>query len=161
MNTGRALWKLGAIAINLLFSLGARAQNDPDPIQKFIMGLQGEWKVEGANLMEEWKMQGDTLIGRTISWEEADTSIVEDLQIVNNDGVWEYIATVFDQNKGKPVVFKLKEGISKKALFINPEHDFPQQIEYEFVSNARLRVIIRGVIKGEWSESELFLDKQK
>jgi hypothetical protein len=46
-------------------------------------------------------------------------------------------------------LFALTSFLGNKFIFENDEHDFPQRVIYEFVSDTQLNARIEGMIEGE------------
>lgn len=82
-------------------------------------------------IIEKWEQENDTvLIGKSYVATVEDTVLMETIQIVQTSETIYYIPTVFDQNDGKPVKFKLKSSDPEQLIFENLDHDFPQRIYY-------------------------------
>lgn len=112
--------------------------------------LAGAWVgkrgAEGATSVEErWSPPlGGAMLGvsRTVSRNKM--SAFEYLRVVERDGGLVYIA---QPNGGKGTEFTLTEVSGKRAVFVNPRHDFPQRIVYELSGEGRLTASI-GFAKG-------------
>lgn len=95
--------------------------------------LEGYWMMpsENGRLVEEWKIVNEnTLKGRGYELINTDTAYGETIQLNFIDGNITYTVTVFDQNDGKPVTFRLVSAKKGKFTFENKAHDFPRQIIY-------------------------------
>jgi hypothetical protein len=107
--------------------IGVAGAANPDPSLDWI---GGHWCVElGDEIVEEvWlPPHGGVALGlgrtRTDEW----TTAFEYLRIADHDGTLSYIA----QPGGRPpTVFKRTAGGERWIRFENPDHDFPQRIEY-------------------------------
>lgn len=69
----------------------------------------------------EWK-------GTGISMRGADTTMVEKLKIIIDNGELYYVSDVPENNK--PIPFRIIELTDKGFASENPKHDFPKRIEY-------------------------------
>ncbi|MFC2130678.1 DUF6265 family protein [Bacteroidota bacterium] len=121
-------------------------QDDGTDIQIQFGWLNGIYKYENVaeDTYEEWHMPGDTLKGRSFEVKNSDTLITEELEIFKGkDKLIYYIATVKNQNQGKPVYFKLISNDSNRYVFENLEHDFPERIIY-FREGKDIRVSLQG-----------------
>lgn len=106
--------------------------------------LAGAWAGEqqGLTMEEVWTAPaGGTLLGlhrdvargRTVSWEF--------LRIDAKDGVITYWAS---PRGAAPTPFRLVESGANRAVFENPEHDFPQRILYWLDAEGRLHARVEG-----------------
>ncbi|MFN3917198.1 MAG: DUF6265 family protein [Flavobacteriales bacterium] len=77
--------------------------------------------------------------------QELDTIYSEKVTIATKNGVTYYNVTVFNQNSGKTISFALTEARENFARFENPNHDFPQVIQYHRTHSDTLRVLIGSV----------------
>jgi len=109
-----------------------------------------QWMIEGKerNIYEEWRIENDTLMSSYSYYvEKGDTSYSETVELKKTGGDIFYIPSV-EYNAG-PVKFKLISLIKNKAVFENPQNDFPTKIIYEKISNDRLHASIEGMIEGK------------
>ncbi|MES1158749.1 MAG: DUF6265 family protein [Terricaulis silvestris] len=67
------------------------------------------------------------MLGFGYTWRDNQLREWEDLRIDSVGGSLGYVAM---PNGGPPVRFPLVEGDANHVVFANPEHDFPQRIEY-------------------------------
>lgn len=119
---------------------------------EFCKKLNGSWIHESGTMFENWDFEGDTATALVMRIVDADTSIVETIQLVETRKGIFYRVRVRNQNDGKAVDFKLK-GISEQELiFENPGHDFPQRIGYAIKDPGRLTATTSGFIEGERKE---------
>jgi len=109
--------------------------------------LKGTWS-SGSDY-EVWEKENSReLSGCAYYIRNDDTTYTETLKIVErNDSVF-YIATVPDQNNGKPIEFYLRYTSNKKFVFYNPNHDFPQTIIYRKVDEDTFFIKITGIENG-------------
>lgn len=110
---------------------------------------------------ENWVKTNDTLYsGESYTVRDGDTVFNEQLKIEKNGDDVFYTAIV-KHNPG-PVSFKLTEINNNKAVFENPEHDFPTRITYELRNNSVLYAKAEGKNKnGEAAEFELFYTRAR
>lgn len=137
------------VLILLLLASNNFAQDDS--IKKLF---PGKWKMisDKQEYYEQWEIVNETeLTGIGFSIEERDTVNSEKLYLKIFDDTWAYVAIPVDQ----PItLFALVEFSQNKFAFENGEHDFPQRIIYEFVSDSTLNAKIEGVIEGELMSRE-------
>jgi hypothetical protein len=142
------------IAVALLgFCFGCNNSGPPrttGPI-KNADWLLGTWKntfSEGV-MIESWKKENDHLFsGYSYVLRGHDTLSLEFLKIEQKDNELLYVATVKEQNAGKPVEFRLTASAEDELIFENPKHDFPQKLSYLKIGNDSLVAMISGTIKG-------------
>jgi hypothetical protein len=91
---------------------------------------------------EYWVKVSDTLFeGGSETFKDGDTVFTEKLKIIVNNGNIFYVADV--KNNPEPIYFKLTDSGKNKAVFENPDHDFPQKITYE-INGGDLHAYIEG-----------------
>ncbi len=116
------------------YSVGAKAQakatqsvaeTDKSLCESFAW-LVGTWE-RGSSAKEVWICAGDDVLLGMGYVETSQSVSIEYLRISEADGDIFYYA----QPGGKePIAFRWIHGDGQAATFINPEHDFPQRIEY-------------------------------
>lgn len=144
-------WRFSA---SLLF-LWAAACANPRPLEGALNEfafLEGTWaKTTSTSTTEEvwtlnhgWSLRG---VGRTL---HGTSEVSREIMSIEPRGErFVYVAQVPGQG---PVEFALQDRGSEWARFENPEHDFPQRIEYRR-SGKRLRAEISGQLEGRtWRE---------
>lgn len=122
--------------------------------------LVGDWSTEpdenGESFEEHWmapRRQEMFGIGRTLR--DGRERFVEYLRIaVDVDGVV-YHAAPGGRLPATP--FRAVEYGPRRAVFENPEHDFPQRIHYELLADGRMRVRIGADVNGTLKTSEWLL----
>ncbi|HPE56548.1 MAG TPA: DUF6265 family protein [Bacteroidales bacterium] len=138
---------LKSLLVLLTFSLvscnnqSQHEQNAPEVLRL----LPGLWYNSQLGTYEQWQISNNDYSGRAYKLNKADTIFFENLRIIKKEDTFFYEATVFDQNKGKPILFKLIVQQDNRLLFENPKHDFPQVIQYHFLNQDQMEVSIRGV----------------
>ncbi len=112
-----------------------------------VAWIAGAWVgTRGTSSVEErWSpIKGGAMLGisRTVKGDRM--TAFEYLRIVERDGGLVYFA---QPGGSKPTEFVLTELKAKRAVFVNPRHDFPQRIVYELSDDGRLTASI-GFAKG-------------
>ncbi len=124
----------------------------PGPLPQWVLQLEGSWMMKKNNyrIYEHWHATGDSiLIGSSYQvTEQGDSILIENLEIRYLKDTLYYIPTVADQNDGEPVLFKLSHGTKQLATFENPKHDFPNKIEYRFITNKEIKATVSGSYQG-------------
>lgn len=112
--------------------------------------LAGCWQRsgEGWQTVEHWmKPDGGTMLGMSRTVVRDTTREFEFLQLqADENGDLYYVAFPSGQ---KETWFKLTELENNRAVFENPEHDFPQRIIYALKGDGSLWARIEGVSKGK------------
>lgn len=107
--------------------------------------LEGTWAAEeGTNFNESWQVINDSLIrGTGFSLNAADTAFLERLLIkITGDAV--YYGALVEENDGY-VFFKLEEAGRNHWVFMNPDHDYPNIIEYKIKDNNLLEATTSNI----------------
>ena len=128
-------------ALLLFISLHSCAQQKEINKVDFLIGT---WQVEGKQTFESWKKVGEKLEGESYKMQEGQKRVSETLEIKAEVGKVIYTATVFNQNQGKGVSFTLEPIKEQLYSFENPEHDFPNKIQYKILSKTELQVNVLG-----------------
>ncbi len=152
------------LLLAVLFAvLAGNASAAPAPVHvDSLAWMSGSWASDsaGTRIEEHWMaplggemvgMHRDVVRGRAVSFEFF--RIVADSQGV----------AYMTSPRGRPALrFGLKELSSKKVVFENARHDFPQRILYWLGTDGRLHARIEGTMRGEtasedwvWSRSAL------
>ena len=119
---------------------------------KSLHALAGLWKMETGRgtIYEEWKITGNNkLSGRSFRVNNTDTMVFEKLEIYLHDGKIIYSPVVRNQNNGQAVPFALVAVNDKQYVFENKEHDYPQRIIYNLVSEDSVHARIEGTRNGQ------------
>ena len=119
----------------------------------------GTWvmKTKKGFICERWKkVDGHTLRNESFKVAGSDTTILEQVDLVEKENGINYVSTVKDQNGSNPVPFKLIGSKDGQFIFANPEHDFPQRIIYHFVSQDSLHAWIDGKYNGIETRSDFY-----
>ncbi|MGH7178102.1 MAG: DUF6265 family protein [Tepidisphaeraceae bacterium] len=135
------------LAIQLCALILAAASTAPSDLDK-VAFIAGSWVSEkdGTTTEEHWTVpQAGTMLAVARTMKDGKTVFFEYLRIeASADGV-AYIA----QPRGRaPTSFKLNESTDTRAVFENPEHDFPRRIIYSR-EGENLRARIEGTRNGK------------
>ena len=129
-----------------------RRPEDIPPVVKAkleqLAWLAGAWTgtMGGSSIEERWSpIAGGAMlaISRTVSGQRM--VAFEYLRIVERDGGLVYVA---QPNGRSPTEFVLTLVEEKRVVFENPQHDFPQRIEYARQGEAGLRATISDLTGG-------------
>lgn len=134
-----------ATTIALLFTTTSLLGQDGISKKDFkrLQFLVGSWQLQtDPSIFERWKATSSGELEGQGFRVAADTSITETLQLIWRSGTACYVATVPNQNGGKPVEFALTGVKGERFIFENPEHDFPQRIIYHLVNKTDLEVVL-------------------
>jgi len=114
-------------AIAAILVIGAASAANPAPSLDWI---GGHWcaELEDGVVEEFWlPPHGDIAVGVARTRSQDRTTAFEYLRIVDLDGVPAYVA----QPGGRPpTTFRMTASGAQWIRFENPDHDFPQRIEY-------------------------------
>lgn len=112
--------------------------------------LVGKWQlIHNSNSYEEWiRTSSSELQGKSYAIKDSDTIVNETIKISQLQTDYWYIPSVTDQNDGQPVYFKLVVHTDTSLLFNNPNHDFPQIIQYNYHAPDTLKASISGKENG-------------
>ncbi len=124
---------------------------DTTPLQSFIW-LLGDWSRTSNNRTygETWSQVSATTFeghGFMVRAAIGDTLVTEDLLLVAMGDDIFYIPKVSENLY--PVPFRLVSVESAKWTFENPQHDYPQRIEYERTSENELKVSISDMARSQ------------
>lgn len=115
-----------------------------------LQWLAGCWSYVGreAGSGEVWSSAaGGTMLGTARVVREGETVSHEFLMIrESKDGGLEYVAHPSGQ---ATAVFRLETLESRRVVFADPEHDFPQRITYHLRPDRVLAARAEGVVSGE------------
>jgi len=104
-----------------------------------IQWLLGQWQTEDGEMREHWHRSSDsTFTGVGDLRKDGHWQNQETLLIAAMDKAIYYIAK--PKSNPKPVVFTLTACSNSLARFQNPEHDFPNNIEYRLVAPNKVTV---------------------
>jgi hypothetical protein len=122
--------------------------------------ILGTWerKTSHGVMFEDWKVINDNFWeGKSFRLAANDTIILEKLSLVVLDDNVFYVPVV--SHNPAPVYFRMIEQSKDKAVFVNPEHDFPQTIIYRKISDDSLHARIEGMNKGVESGVDFYFKR--
>ncbi|MBL1213864.1 MAG: hypothetical protein HND52_10955 [Ignavibacteriae bacterium] len=110
----------------------------------------GKWQKRSSGTItnEIWEKLDDTYFegyNERVSRRTKKVLFTESLKLVKIGNAIYYIALV--EENDDPISFKLTHLDSAKVIFENPEHDFPQLIQYEILESGKLKATVGGVEK--------------
>ena len=118
----------------LLGALQLHAASPPAPVNlDRLSWLLGSWVTPGEawQTFERWERVGPDVfrgIGGSLDLGDGSTRVMETLHLLHIDGELFYLAKVAENPL--PTAFRLTELSGKRAVFENPDHDFPTRLEY-------------------------------
>ena len=116
--------------------------------------LMGCWESEDGASREVWTRGADGLMfGFNVVHRKGEVAFFEQLRLERRDAGWVYVAA---PRGGEATEFVLQAGATSlgrseseaHAAFVNPEHDYPQRIDYR-VDGDRLRAEISDLHQSE------------
>ncbi len=151
------------VASLVLIPLVAGGSSDParaaDPSIEGLAWMAGRWAGEqGPVKMEEVWMapRAGVMLGLHRDTSGERLILFEFLRIEAGEGGIDYIASP----RGKPgVPFRLVSIEARRAVFENPDHDFPQRIIYRLGEDGALHARIEGEQGGKASSAEWRWDR--
>ncbi|TAH38253.1 MAG: hypothetical protein EYC70_06420 [Planctomycetota bacterium] len=111
--------------------------------------LSGSWAGEAGGILteEHWTApMGGSMLGMARSSQGGRQVFFEYARIEARSGNIYYLASPLGR---EPVPFRLAESEPQRAVFENPEHDFPQRVLYWREADGSLRARIEGVENGQ------------
>lgn len=111
--------------------------------------LSGQWKntLDSGDTLsyEHWDLSDSSrLTGTGFVLVAGDTVFIEDLQITRSMDVITYSARISTQNNGEWVVFTLAPAQGDTLRFLNPQHDFPNELRYVRATGDEWDVLVSG-----------------
>lgn len=138
--------QIGVCAIGLVMfgSCANYAFGQTDLSQKAdkISWLSGCWTNEDGSTREVWSESfGGLLFGYSVTLKNKKVTFFEELRIERRDSEYVYIASP----KGTGTTeFVMTESTEQSARFENPQHDFPQRIQYQR-ENSELTIDVSSI----------------
>lgn len=145
-------------------SMNVHSQSFSENDFKNLHSLQGLWKMETGRgaIYEEWQVNADNkLTGRSYRITNADTIIMERIELYRQGIDIIYSPIVTDQNNQQPVAFKLISNTDGRYVFENKEHDYPQRVIYNLVSKDTVHARIEGTRNGQERGSDFRYSRVK
>ncbi|TRW27418.1 hypothetical protein FMM05_01915 [Flavobacterium zepuense] len=131
-------------------SVTANVQN-----ASWLIGNWGNTLPDGS-FIEKWTKESDSVYkAESYFIANNDTLFSEYVTLGKINDTLAYTVTVPDQNNEKPVSFKLTSMSGDKMVFENPQHDYPNKIEYTKINADSIVAVISGAKKGKQA-SETF-----
>lgn len=108
--------------------------------------LLGDWQYTRQDMVftEFWSysMDSTTLEGRGIAYKNNRIVSQEEMRIEQIDRDLYYIVTVKNHNENKAIPFRLTSLTDNSVTFENPDHDFPQKIEYTMINQDSINAVV-------------------
>ena len=152
--------KVVSLSLLLIF-LSVPADQD---VFNSLRNLEGTWKMDTprGRLFERWAVVGDhELKGTSFKVSNSDTIILENIQLLRKQNDIFYIPSVQDQNDKKPIPFRLVSATSKRFVFENPAHDYPQRIIYTLINTDSITARIEGTKAGIQKSSDFYYGRER
>lgn len=129
-----------------------------------LQWLEGTWvnQTPTRKSIEVWAQQPDR--SYTVnSWllEGTDTIFSESIEVKPAGQKIIYAVTLAAQPPGEPIEFKLAENTGTRAVFENPEHDFPRKISYTYQPDTAVVVELEGMVNRKMIREAFTLLKQR
>jgi len=132
----------------LIVAVAAPVAPTQDATVEHLTWLVGYWtnNGDGARMMELWlPPEGGVMLGLHRDVFESGQLLFEFLRIEQRDSMVVYVAAPSNQPAGE---FTLVESGPVRAVFENPDHDFPQRIIYELTDDVTLVARVEGEVNG-------------
>lgn len=101
--------------------------------------LEGCWADPSSGTREVWQSaEPEILFGFNVVTRDGALRFFEQLRIMNSADGWVYAA--YPKGVG-PTEFFLEEAGDQSAVFLNPDHDYPQRIAYSRLENDLIMMI--------------------
>ncbi|MBK7818254.1 MAG: hypothetical protein IPJ60_12485 [Sphingobacteriaceae bacterium] len=134
-----------------------KAQVDSDTTFNWLVG-KWEAQTKEGKFFEYWNSSNCILEARAGELVKKDTVFKEWLTLTKIKNYW-WDVPVFGEQV--PIAFVLKSADSKIFVFENKEHDFPQQIVYEYITKDHYRAKVQGVLHDKEIKEEYDLKRVK
>ncbi|MCF8367003.1 MAG: DUF6265 family protein [Bacteroidales bacterium] len=132
--------------LSVLFTQSSCYRSYPEPYANLLQTLEGKWEESpGVGYREVWERSHSGLSGAGFMHSGNSYSQTEKIAIIIDDEKLIYTARVESQNEGRTVQFPLKSFSDSSLVFVNPHHDFPNLIAYEFLSDSLLKIRVEGI----------------
>ena len=142
-----------SIIFNFLIIIGSGCDTGRSPVYIFLKDLKGMWKLEDKEIYEKWmELKDDEYYATIYKIDGSRTSVLQNIRIVDENEEIFYEARVFSQNEGRPSRFTLTEQSKTKVVFSNKKNDFPQDIQYELISQDTLKVTLGGIFQDSYKK---------
>jgi hypothetical protein len=136
---------IAGVMLGVLAMAGGHASGQAAPPSSVsaLSWMAGSWgaTVDGVEMEEHWTTaKGGTLVGMHRDVAKGRTVSFEFLRVEEQNGGLVYLAS---PRGAPPTPFRLVEAGANRAVFANPQHDFPQRIIY-WKEGADLKARIEG-----------------
>tara|TARA_B100001750_G_scaffold205025_1_gene181792 strand:+ start:21 stop:470 length:450 start_codon:yes stop_codon:yes gene_type:complete len=132
--------KLLLIILIAIYTIGY-SQNNISQLDFLI----GTWKTENKEYYEIWEKDTiNNFNGHSYYIENGKKNIIEILSIKKIDSKVIYEAKVINQNNGESILFTLNTKITSCFSFENSKHDFPKKIQYQKITDDKIKIKIIG-----------------
>lgn len=145
------------------YDKNGREIKDYDELEKanYLLG-NWEFKNENGTLQEIWTSKNDsTFAGQSYFINKKDTIHNETIDLVENNGILQYVATIKGENQNLPTTFNFTETKENELVFENPKHDYPSKILYRLKDSSKLEITISGKQLGKTSSENFKMVKVK
>lgn len=137
----------------MLVLIGSSCDTGRSPVYIFLKDLKGMWKLEDKEIYEKWmELKDDEYYATIYKIDGTRTTVLQNIRIIDENEIIYYEARVFAQNQGRPSRFKLVEQSKVKVIFSNEENDFPQDVQYEFLTQDSLKVTLGGYFQDSYKK---------
>lgn len=128
---------------------------------EWLIGSWGHTTPEGA-LSEKWEKVNDSVMHGESYFVVGgkDTVFAETVALTSEKGKLSYTVKVPGQNNEKPVRFDLTSSTESQLVFENPQHDYPNKIVYNKITNDSLVAEISGIQKGKPASEQFAMKRQ-
>jgi hypothetical protein len=135
----------------ILFYVSTDTHSQPCNSLNSLQWILGDWRADSGKTIniESWrKVSAKTFegFGESRTKDSNTPKSTELLRLIEMANELFYIAKPKQNNL--PVAFKLIHCTIKSAVFENPEHDFPNKLEYKLTADNKMVVTVSG-IKGK------------
>lgn len=133
------------IIITIIGISACKAQVGNDTTFNWLVG-KWEAQTKEGKFFEYWSKENCMLEAQGGELVKRDTVFKEWLTLTKIKNYWCYVPVV---GKQAPIAFTLKESKGSTFIFENKEHDFPQQIIYEYIDKDHFKARVEGKMNGK------------
>lgn len=136
--------KMIVLAVSYIICSSFFINNENTNLENFHL-FTGKWvsSENNSTTIEVWKKVSEHSLegyGKTINDSDSTLKNYESLRILEMSQEIFYLAKV--EHNDLPIPFKLTQSSKNNFVFENPGHDFPNRIEYNFLNETKLEVIV-------------------
>jgi len=116
-----------------------------------------------GRIVESWKMDnGSRMAGISFSISNTgDSTLLETIKLYESAGIVYYEPTGNGAGNDTTVSFKLISAINGIFVFENKDHDFPQRISYQLLSENKVLAWIEGTVNGKFRKIEFPYNREQ